>query len=74
MNFQKTNSLKDCHVGRQPWQNNKEKYQTIKQFKTQTIQTKYDIKTKWKKIIRAKIEKQKNTKKRIKKSNQRNEG
>jgi hypothetical protein len=37
MNFKKENSIKDCPVGRQPQKNNKVKYQTVKQFKTQTI-------------------------------------
>jgi hypothetical protein len=53
MNLKKNQfSIKNYHVGRQPWKNNKVKYSTIKKFKTQTMQTKYGIKTKWKKIIR----------------------
>ena len=39
-------------VGRQSWNNNKVKPPTVKQFQTQTIWTKYGIKTKWNKIIR----------------------
>jgi hypothetical protein len=47
MNFLKNQFLiKNYHVGRQPWKNNKVKYPTIKKFKTQTMQTKYGIKTK----------------------------
>jgi hypothetical protein len=40
-------SITNCLVGRKPWKNNKVKYTTVKQLKTQTMQTKYDIKTKW---------------------------
>jgi hypothetical protein len=39
-------------TGGKLWKNDKVKFPTIKQFKTQTIWIKYDIKTKWKKIIR----------------------
>jgi hypothetical protein len=48
MNLKKKNqfSIKDCPVERQPWKNNKVKYLTIKQFKIQTMHTKYGIKTK----------------------------
>jgi hypothetical protein len=53
INLKKKNqfSIKDFPVGRQPWKNNKVKYSTVKQFKTQTMQTRHGIK-KWKKIIR----------------------
>jgi len=40
----KKKSIKDCSIERQPWKNNKIKYLIMKQFKTQTMQTKYDIK------------------------------
>jgi hypothetical protein len=39
-------SIKDCLIGRQLRKNNIVKYSTIKQLKTQTMQTKYDTKTK----------------------------
>jgi len=42
--FEKKNSIKDCSVERQPWKNNKIKYLIMKQFKTQTMQTKHGIK------------------------------
>jgi len=44
--FEKKNqfSIKDFPVGRQPWKNNKVKYSTVKQFKTQTMQTRHGIK------------------------------
>jgi len=42
--FEKTNPIKDCFIGRQPRKNNKVKYLTVKQFKTQIMQTKYGIK------------------------------
>jgi hypothetical protein len=45
MNLKKNQfSIKYCLVKRQPWKNNKVKYQTIKQFKTQPIHTKHGIK------------------------------
>ena len=37
-------SIKNYHVARHPQQNNKVKYSTVKQLKTQTIQTKHGIK------------------------------
>jgi len=51
--FEKKNhfSIKNCPVRRQVRKNNKVKYSIIKQLKIQTMQTKYDIKTKWKKIL-----------------------
>ena len=45
--FEKKNqfSIKNCHVGRQPRKNNKVKYLMVKtKIKTQTMQTKHDIK------------------------------
>ena len=36
--------VKDYSVGRQPQKNNKVKYSTVKQFKTQTLQTTHGIK------------------------------
>jgi hypothetical protein len=36
--------IKNCLIGRQSQKNNKKKYSIVKQFKTQTMQTKYDIK------------------------------
>jgi hypothetical protein len=33
-------SITNCLVGRKPWKNNQVKYTTVKQLKTQTMQTK----------------------------------
>jgi len=59
--FEKKNqfSTKNCPVGRQPRKNKRVKYLIVKKIKTQTMQTKHDIK-KWMKIIRAKLENKKN--------------
>ena len=48
MNLKKKSifNKKNCFVERQLWKNNKVKYSIIKQFKTQTIQTKHGIKMK----------------------------
>jgi hypothetical protein len=44
--FEKKNqfSTKNCPIGRQPRKNKRVKYLIVKKIKTQTMQTKHDIK------------------------------